>query len=157
MADRFPCEIEVGGEITKKQIKELAELMEAQGASLDWESGAPSEAEIEEAINENDFSIKDSQARYGEMEDISSYLMFEKIPFIQCSDAYCEFDAVKTVFDGEVSMGLLGSQNGDSLVSMDILKEAIELLSTKRDIEATLSLLKKHYVVDEIPKLKLAS
>lgn len=155
MADRFPCEVEVGGNITISQLKEVIAAAIADGASLDWGLGEPTlEDALAQIEEEGTLHFMDDQASYGEMRCVTGALGKLKIPYIQKSDAAYEYDASVVLFDGETSREFNGTQNGELLCSMDDVKNAIEMLKNGESDKA-LEHLESVCPNCEIPPLKI--
>lgn len=155
MADWFSCEVEIGGELTLKQIEKIAEICDQSGGGLDWDESAPEIDEIIEAIEEDgELYIRDGQARNGEMEELTTYLKAEKIPFIERQDGKHEYNAELNWFDGEKMHSFDSNQSGDQLVQASSIKEALEMIDTGK-AEEGIALLRTFVIEPKLPPVSV--
>lgn len=155
MADYFPCKIEIGGKLNPSQVEKIVEICRNSGGRLGWGESAPTVEEIIQAIEvDEELIISDDQARYGQMEDLESYLTEEKIPFIEQSDGRYEFDAMKTWFDGKETFSFPSNQSEDQLVESDVVKKAIDSIENGKMDEA-LNILRRAVVEPKLEKVSI--
>ena len=157
MAERTPCEIEVGGAITKNQIAGLVALMEYNGCGLDWSEATPT---LEEALlaaeegAEEGFFIRDNQTRGGRWEDIEGYLEKEKIQYIMLSDGDGEFDGTRVLFNGVRCWETGATSDKSPTYSEDLVKTVFNLLNEEKGEEAK-ELLSQNIAPDNIEPISL--
>lgn len=98
MADYFPGEIYIGGDVPLELIPELLQIAAADGACLDYgEQAIDAEITAEEllAYIDGDGALKFCayEARYGEFQELESWLQSHGIPYDRHSDSRYEFTA----------------------------------------------------------------
>jgi aspartate oxidase len=96
MSDRFPGDITIGGDIPRRLLDKLAEMIASEGVSIDWQYAldtAAVRAAIEAAAAKGEtVRFTDDEACYGQFEDLESWLTSHGIAFDRHSDARYEYD-----------------------------------------------------------------
>jgi hypothetical protein len=96
MSDRFPGDITIGGDIPRRLLDKLAEMIASEGVSIDWQH-ALDKAAVREAIEAaaargQTVRFTDDEACYGQFEDLEHWLTSHGIGFDRHSDARYEYD-----------------------------------------------------------------
>ena len=157
MANYFNAKIEIGGEVTLQDIKDIHECILDNVGSFEWGGAAPSFDEIREAAEDEDLTICDSQARNGEMTDLMSLLRERNIAYRHVADGKYEFDAMITFFDGETMPDDIYTNNSEhELVLMSDAKAALDLLVQGKYDEAEKKL-RSLVINTTLPPLKIVA
>lgn len=127
MSDRFPGDITIGGDIPRRLLDSLAEIIASEGVSIDWQytlDKAAVRAAIEDAVaHKETVRFTDDEACYGGFEALEDFLVEHGIHFDRHSDARYEYDGENAYYRGVRVIAMLAGQNSDPLVRcQDILK-----------------------------------
>lgn len=97
MGDRFHTEIEIGGPITREQLKEIAGHAAACGLSVDWEQVYEEGwilDRLEQQIKQGSpcLSLSDPEVSHEFESTLTEYLLLEGIPWNKKVDPKYEYD-----------------------------------------------------------------
>ena len=96
MSDHFPGDITIGGDIPRRLLDKLAEMIASEGVSIDWQYAldeAAVRAAIEAAASKGEtVRFTDDEACYGQFDDLENWLTGRGISFDRHSDARYEYD-----------------------------------------------------------------
>lgn len=125
MADRFSADIKIGGKISRAIYPELIQKIKDSGAGLNWgecEVGDDFEIKDGEIIH-----LYDSEARYGEFEELEDFLKENKIQFKRFSSGYFEYLPALYVFDPDnnVDAYITCNDGGSPLFDIETINELI--------------------------------
>ena len=158
MADYFPGQIEIGGEVPSRLVKGLCKQIRLQGVSLDYggEHFEPTGAQdLLYAAQGGTLKTCDPEARFGQFEELEAWLARHGIAFSRHSDVKHEFDAENVEFrPGMKEPKVVGSNQDEvATVSQPVLAEDVyPLLEQGRAAEALSKF--KELVGDDIPPLE---
>lgn len=98
MSDRFPTEIEIGGPLTKAQLRQIAELTGQVGMSCNWEQNyEPDWIEqklMAQLAEDSEFlEVNDHEISHEFEQDLTDYLIEQGIPWNKRVTARYEYDA----------------------------------------------------------------
>lgn len=142
MSEHYPAEICIGGNVARSKIAGLIAAINNQGCSSEWDGpvinlGNPEEdigkciekiVQLRASIsngcapaNEGLLFLYDSEARWGEFQEIETYCEANGIAFNRYSDGYCEYDPEIKVFrEGmEAPVAYNTDSNGQPQISAD--------------------------------------
>jgi hypothetical protein len=127
MADYFPGEIRIGGDIPADLLEELFGELSSTGAKIGGYDGTDFNCqnadELRQALEENGhLFLADDQARFRMFEELEGFLCEHDIPFDRHSDARYEFDAENVRFRPGMERPLEVPSNGTGDDLMDVNK-----------------------------------
>ncbi len=145
MADHFPGEITIGGDIPLRLLDSLSEMIASENVSIDWQY-ALDKAQVRKAIEQAAASgqtvrFTDNEARQGQFDELESFLVRHRIHFDRHSDARHEYDGENVHYRGRGRPGvMLATQNGrDAICCQEILK----ILAGRKPDRAKLETIRK--------------
>jgi hypothetical protein len=103
MGEYYPGEITIGGKVSAAVLTEFLSEVASAGASVgDYDGptfGAKTVEELLKVLNEDGHLVlADSQASFGQFDELEAFCIKNDIPFDRHSDAHYEFDAVNVYF-----------------------------------------------------------
>ncbi len=131
MADRFPAVITIGGRIPRRLLDELAGVIADQGLCDGWGDRYLDKKKImEDIVSAADQTLPvqyvNDQARYGEFEDLESWLTNHGIDFDRHNDARYEYDAENVYGRGRKQPAITGSnQNGEDVIGAGEIRRTL--------------------------------
>ena len=144
MADYFPGEIRIGGNVSADLLEELLGELSSTGAKVGGYDGTEfncqSADELRQALDENGhlFLVND-QARFGMFEEVEGFLCEHDIPFDRHSGARYEFDAENVRFRPGMDRPVEVSSNGtgDDLMDVDVIRPVAKELACLAEAKLT--------------------
>jgi hypothetical protein len=130
MSDRFPCEITIGGNISRRLLDKLAETIASEGVSIDWQY-ALDKAAVRKAIESaaargQTVRFTDDEACYGQFEDLEGWLTSHGIDFDRHSDARYEYDGENVYGRGRKRPVVMNSdQSGKDMVNAEEVRKVL--------------------------------
>jgi hypothetical protein len=136
MSDRFWARLEFPAALIDAEITEALEAEGVNMAKLDPSESADDYAWIEDGI----FTLEDSEARYGQFEDLEGVLKLKGIPFDRESAGYYEFIPERVIFrpatNGDLPREMVFLLcDGDPVVSVAAIREALDRTDTEEGPE----------------------
>jgi hypothetical protein len=130
MADHFPAEISVGGNIPRRLLDELGDMIASEGVSIDWQHPADKaavRAAIEAAAAQSQtVRFTDDEARGGQFEDLENWLTSHGIDFDRHNDARYEYDGENVYGRGRNRLVILSAdQSGNDQVSAEEVRKVL--------------------------------
>ena len=127
MSEPIPSKIIIGGPIPRSLLEELAEAISSEGVGIDWDEHNLIEAEalahIENAAREHQtVTFTDSQANYGQFNELEGFLNTHNIHYDRHNDAKYEYNAEWVCGrDQEKAVCVESDQDGHFLVNTESL------------------------------------
>lgn len=153
MADHFPGNITIGGDISVRLLDSLSEMIASENVSIDWQY-ALDKAQVREAIEQaaatgQTVRFTDEEAVGGQFEELEAFLVRRRIHFDRHSDARYEYDGENAHYRGRGSpVVTLSAQNGDDATRC---QEIQKTLAGRRSDQAKLEAIRK--LIQALPPL----
>jgi len=130
MSDYFPGQIEIGGDISRKDLNILINIVvNMELKDEDYSDVWTREKLVEAFATQDSVFMTDDQARYGEFPELEAWLVEYKISFNRHSDAQYEYDAVNTYcrVDGKKAIlnTVYSTQNDEDLLPYSVIKNIV--------------------------------
>lgn len=131
MADRVSASIVLGGTIITAAFTELAELIEREGLSIDWD-GEPFQPD--DIAPDKPLHLCAHEVAWGRFEDLENWCIARSVPFCRRSGAYGgEWNAERVVFTGSGAPRSFPAEVDDHVV---IDRDTVERLGSIEAIRA---------------------
>ena len=128
MAEYIKASIEIGGDITPKQLKNIMEFAEAWELGIGWDEVEATFENLVETIKAEDLLLC-GEGRNGEFEDFEDWLIEEKVPFRRWHDNKYDIDAEVRLFNGSEDRTTLVDDNESPLIHQSTLEKIAQVLA----------------------------
>ena len=146
MGDRFHTEIEIGGPITKTQLKEIVSQASSCGLSVDWEQVYDEGwilDRLEQQIKQGSpcLSLSDPEVSHEFEASLTEYLILEGIPWNKKVDPKYEYDGEIVWWRKGMKAHESWTTNTDAepVVTVETLRHWLKKRKTLKWVVATLS------------------
>ena len=145
MADHFPGDITIGGDIPVRLLDRLSEMIAAENVSIDWQY-ALDNTQVREAIEQaaatgQTVRFTKDEAVHGQFEELEEFLVRRRIHFDRHSDARYEYDGENAHYRGRGRpIVTLSAQNGDDATRC---QEIQKILAGRKSDQAKLEAIRK--------------
>lgn len=131
MSDRFAAAITLGGDVPRRLLDKLADMIASEGVSIDWQYSLDKSAvqkAIEDAVATTEtIRFTDDQASYGQFEQLEGFLVKHRIHFDRHSEARYEYDGENVYYRGGRKVAvMLANYSGDPLVSCQDVRKILD-------------------------------
>ena len=158
MSDRYPAEINIGGNIPKNLKDEFLKLVLDSGGGPNFGEGFVDVSDIEEYIRiDHWLQVKDDQARGGAFSDLEAFCVSHSIDFDRHSDAFAEFDATNIFCRNGKTSSVLSTQYGQDVFEISVLREFFEkkkdLVNASKVLNRSMVLTDATHILNELGEL----
>lgn len=161
MADRYPAEIQIGGDFPRSKLSDFFNSIEGYS---EWDEGPSPENEKEllRCVSGDCLELTNHEARNGEFEDMESWLCENDIPFDRFSGSYGEYSAEMAWYRPGMDrpeVALMGNSGGfviDQSGVENVLKILVNTWTAHVKVSHAVELLEKLIVkVPSLPKFRI--
>ena len=138
MGERFNASIRIGGALKEEDLEEFVEVLNDEGVGFDWVRDSDiTEDDIRACLKDKEpLAFYDSEAAWGQFERLEKWLDEKKLPWIRKSDGYGEYTPEMVISMGENKFSLPTNTDGDPVVPMDEVEDALRMLREGRLTDA---------------------
>lgn len=122
MSDRFPTQIEIGGNVKRTIIPALLAAINAEGLQDTWGNGLPvltSERELLERSEGGQLVFFDEERAWGEFVDLEQFLVKHKVPFNRSHSPRYEYSGELVQFRAGMDAPEVAASNDSGTVVIE--------------------------------------
>ena len=140
MADRFPTQIRIGGQVNRAIIPELLGAINAEGLQSDWGSCLPditSEEQLLEHMEDGHLTFRDEERAWGEFADLEQFLVENGIPFNRSHCPRYEYDGELVQFRTGMEAPAVAAANDSGVIVIEApeIQRIRDILKTAQNME----------------------
>lgn len=160
MGEHFNGHIRIGGQLKEDDLEEFIDLLNEEGLWYDWVKSERDDEITEEGLRKDatekqPLHLFDDQASWGQFERLEKWLDTKGMPWIRYSDSHYEVDAEVMVSTPEEKFSLPTNNDGDPMVPMYEVKNAIAALKEGRLHDALDMLAKCVVDIPDLPPFEI--